>query len=223
MTGRWLLAATCLMCLVSTAAADTLRGQYLEARTCDIYTGPCFANAEIGLAGREAVLAWKVDSGDWRGTSLDGLCVAVVLKADDTLGDDGVFPMAAERIRSVILVDERGDAAQRQALEGFARESASRYTAGVEQVQAVPMSLSNDHDRGQGEFTAGNVAEVRTRAMGKLDCVCTNEMVFYQPLTEVKFASPVYALTQSYRGDGLNARWTLNSTRSAFLGTFKAE
>jgi hypothetical protein len=45
-------------------------------------------------------------------------------------------------------------------------------------------------------------------------------MVFYQPLIEVKFASPVYSLTQSYRGEGLSGTWSLNSTRSGFLGAF---
>ena len=41
--------------------ADTsLRGLYLEARTADVYAGHCFANSEVGLTGREAVLAWNV-------------------------------------------------------------------------------------------------------------------------------------------------------------------
>ena len=217
------LAFTALVALslAASANADSLRGQYLEARTCDVYTGPCFANAEWGLAGREAVLAWKVDEGSWQGTALDGLCVAVVLKAEDTLASDGIFPMPAEGIKSVILVDEQATEPQRQALEGFARESASRYTANVQEIAVVPMNLTADHDAGAGHFTAGKLAEIKTRQMQKLDCVCTNEMVYYQPLSPVKFASPVYSLSQSYQGDALGGRWTLNSTRSAFLGTFR--
>jgi hypothetical protein len=129
--------------------------------------------------------------------------------------------MSTEGVQSVILVDEQADVEQRQALEGFARETASRYTANVQQVTAVPMSLDNNHDAGRGHFTAGKLAEVETRALGKVDCVCTNEMVYYQPLTEVKFAQPVYSLTQSYRGPALGGQWLLNSTRSAFLGTFR--
>lgn len=202
-------------------AADGLRGQYLEARTCDIYTGPCFANAEMNIAGREAVMAWKVDAGTWQGTQLDGLCVAVVLKADSTLGDDGVFPMPTDSVQSVILVDDKASADQRQALEGFVRQAASRYTANVQQVTAAPMSLENNHDTGRAHFTAGKLAEVETRALGKVDCVCTNEMVYYQPLTDVKFAQPVYSVTQSYHGPALGGKWLLNSTRSAFLGTFR--
>ena len=218
------LACTCFAMLVTVApAAETLRGQYLEARTCDIYTGACFANAEMGLAGKEAVLAWRVDSGSREGVALEGLCVAVVLKGDGTIGDDGVFPMHAEGIRSVILVDERGDAAQRQALEAFARETASRYTANVQQVLAAPMSLDTNHATGAATFSAGRLASIPTRAMGKLDCGWTNGMGYYQPLPDVRFADPVYALSQAYQGPGLNGRWTLNSTRSAFLGTFRSD
>jgi hypothetical protein len=215
-----LCAFACVALTASPATSAELRGQYLEARTCDVYTGPCFANAELGLAGKEAVMAWKVDSGAWQGTQLDGLCVAVVLKADASLGDDGVFPMKAKDIESVILVDEQANAEQHEALVNFARETASRYTANVQKVAKAPMSLENNHDTGRGHFVAGKTAEIETRALGKGDCVCTNEMVFFQPLTDVAFASPVYTLTQSYRGDGLDGRWTLNSTRSAFMGAF---
>lgn len=218
---RLFVALAVVFTAAAAPAAETIRGQYLEARTCDIYTGPCFANAEMGLAGKEAVIAWRVDEGTWQGTALDGLCVAVILKADNTIGEDGVFPMSAEGFRAVILVDERGSTEQQRALEGFARQTASRYTANVVQVTPAPMSFVADHAAGDARFQAGRLASIQTRAMGKTDCVCTNEMVFYRPLTNVRFADPVYALTQCYSGEGLNGRWTLNSTRSAFLGTFR--
>jgi ATP-dependent DNA ligase len=79
------------------AATWQIRGQYLEARTCDVFTGPCFANGEMGMAGKEAVLGWKVSDGSWNGVPLSGLTVALVLKGDNTLGDDGVFPMATRK------------------------------------------------------------------------------------------------------------------------------
>ncbi|MGD9858142.1 MAG: DUF1326 domain-containing protein, partial [Planctomycetaceae bacterium] len=96
--------------------AVEIRGQYLESRTCDVYTGPCFANGEMGLVGKEAVLAWKVDEGGWNGTDLQGLSVALVLKAEKTLGNDGVFPMQPGRIDSVIIVDVYATESQQQAL-----------------------------------------------------------------------------------------------------------
>ena len=61
------------------APAVDIRGQYVEARTCDVFTGACFANADTGLTGKNAVLAWKVDSGSVGATRLDGLGVVAVL------------------------------------------------------------------------------------------------------------------------------------------------
>ena len=60
-------------------AAPAVRGQYVEARTCDVFTGSCFANADTGLTGKNAVLAWKVTSGTVSGTRLDGLGVVAVV------------------------------------------------------------------------------------------------------------------------------------------------
>ena len=44
--------------------SHTISGNYLEARTADVYTGPCFANAETGLVGQLAVMGWKVSQGN---------------------------------------------------------------------------------------------------------------------------------------------------------------
>jgi hypothetical protein len=50
-----------------------LRGDYIEARTADVYTGPCFANSEVDLVGNLAVLGWRVQKGEFEGVRLDGL------------------------------------------------------------------------------------------------------------------------------------------------------
>src|SRR5438093_6100980 len=68
------------------SSATTVRGQYVEARTCDVFTGSCFANADTGLTGKNAVLAWKIESGTVAGTKLDGLGVVAVVAATETLG-----------------------------------------------------------------------------------------------------------------------------------------
>ncbi len=204
-----------------TGRAVEIRGQYLESRTCDVYTGPCFANGEMGLAGKEAVLAWKVDEGGWNGVALEGLSVALLLKSEKTLGDDGIFPMQEGWIDSVILVDENASEEQQQALVEFVKQSAAVYTKNVKQVERTALTLTNDHSTMEGVFQAGDVAEIRTRKLADQDCVCTNEVVYYQPLTDVHYAVPAYSLKQSYAGDGLNCRWSTEGSRSAFLAIFK--
>jgi hypothetical protein len=203
------------------AASYSIRGDYLEARTCDVFTGPCFANGEMGMGGKEAVVGWKVADGSWNGVRLDGLTVALIVKGDNSLGFDGVFPMAAEKIASVIVVDEKASDVQRNALVDFVRDSAPKLTADVRKIQAVPMTFEASDDTAVAKLKAGNVAEISTRSLGKNDCVCTNETAFYQPLVEVKYPMPAYAVSQSYSGQDLNATWAVNGSRSAYLGMFR--
>lgn len=213
--------ATGLVLSASVAHAAQITGEYLEARTCDVWTGPCFGNAEMGQAGKEAVMAWKVDEGSFSGVSLDGLGVALVVNAEGTLGTNGIFPMRAGKTRSVILVDEKADEKQRAALVDFVKDTAGELVGKLASVQTVPIELSNDHLDGRGVFQAGEIAKIETRKLGKGDCVCTNEIMFYLPLTEVENFSPAYVKTNSYQGEGLNNKWTAKYQRGAFLATFR--
>lgn len=215
------LSAALVLASAASASAAGITGEYLEARTCDVYTGPCFANGEMDLAGKEALLAWKVDAGEWKNVDLAGLGVAVVVNSNKTLGDDGVFGLDAGATRTVIVVDERADARQREALVAFAKESAGELAKNVVAVQSAAIELKNDHLEGKGLFTAGDLAKIETRALGKGDCVCSNEEVYYQPLTSVENASPAYSVTSSWQGEGLDSRWTNHGQRSAFLATFR--
>src|SRR5437879_3668775 len=56
-----------LMLLSIVASAQQIRGDYLETRSADVYTGQCFANGEVNLVGNEAILAWHEQSGSWDG------------------------------------------------------------------------------------------------------------------------------------------------------------
>ena len=87
-------------------------------RTCDVYTGSCFANAEMGLTGKEAILVWSVRDGKWNNTALDGLKVIAVVKTDETMGDLRYQPRSG---KAVLVVDAKANSAQREALQDLAR------------------------------------------------------------------------------------------------------
>ncbi|GAB4141771.1 MAG: hypothetical protein Tsb009_11690 [Planctomycetaceae bacterium] len=216
-----LLAMAALLLATSTASAAKISGEYLEARTCNVYTGPCFANAEMDLAGKEALMAWKIEKGSWNNIPLKGLMAALVVSAEGTLGYDGVFPMKAGKIKSVILVDHKATPEQKKALVAFVKDSAKKLTVNVQKIQSIPMSLSNNHLDGKGMFKAGKLAKIETRKLRETDCVCSNEIIYYQPLTKVRNFSPAYLNTMSYQGGGLSNKWTTHHMRSAFLATFR--
>src|SRR5262249_19232880 len=77
------LSALCgalVVCSASVAGAAGIRGDYVEARTGDVFTGPCFSNAEVFIYGKQAVLAWKVTEGSYNGVDLSGLTVAAAVQ-----------------------------------------------------------------------------------------------------------------------------------------------
>src|SRR2546428_6204368 len=96
-------------CLSISMAAQEIRGDYIETRSADVYTGQCFANGEVNLVGDEAILAWHVQSGSWDGVPLDGLTVAAAVHARATLGDPYANPYPA---RSVLIVDDQATVQQ---------------------------------------------------------------------------------------------------------------
>jgi hypothetical protein len=203
------------------AHAGGISGEYLEARSCDIYIGPCFANAEIGLAGKEAVMAWKVDEGSWAGQNLAGLGAALIVKADDTLSFGSAFSVNVRKVASLIVIDDKATSEQRDAFVKFIKETAPHLTRDVVRVESAPITLTNDHLSGKGVFSAGNLAKIETRKVAKGDCVCSNEEVFYPPLAKVDNAHAAYTLNMSYSGKGLDSNWTVVNKPSAFLATFE--
>src|SRR2546425_12248539 len=84
--------------LTAKQSAPAISGDYLEVRSCDVYTGSCFANSEMGLAGKEGILVWSVREGTWKGTSLDGLSVIAVVRTDGTMGDLRYQPQSGQAV-----------------------------------------------------------------------------------------------------------------------------
>lgn len=217
----------CVLAMLAVFVAPTpavelsgLSGDYMETRTCDIYTGPCFANAQVGLTGEDAIMAWSVDRGEVAGIDLAGLKVVAVVHAADTLGFGGGLEIRPDPIRSVILVDSQASPEQRDALVDFVKTQAGRVLGEVVRVEPVEIAMTADHVEMVGTLKAGKLAELTTRKMGQGDCVCTNETVFYPPLTEVQNSEPAYTVSGGFSGRGLGTKWTNPRTRSSFLATF---
>ena len=202
----------------SGAAAQQIRGDYLETRSADVYTGQCFANGEVNLVGNEAILAWHIKSGSWNGVALDDLSVAAAVKAKATLGDPYANPYPAQ---AVLIIDDQATDSQRAALQAFAQHMGGELLKNVERVVVAPVALEvSQQNHGAALLRAGEFATVQTRSIGDKDHLCGNEVTFYPPLTELAHSMPAVALTDNYRGPGLGVSWDLHGKRSAFVGTF---
>ena len=201
------------------ATTPQIQGEYLETRSADVYVGQCFANGEMNLAGKEAIVAWHITEGQWEGVSLDGLTVVGAIKAKATLGDPYGQPYPA---KSVLLVDRQATPEQRQALINFAQEMGGELLRHVVRAidTRIDMEVAEGRHSARARLQAGDIVTVETRAIGDKDHLCGNENTFYQPLTQTAHAMPAVAMTDEYRGTDLNTSWTLHDKRSAFVGTF---
>jgi hypothetical protein len=217
------------------AEANRVTGDYVEARTADVYTGPCFSNAEIFITGHQAVMAWKVREGSWRGVDLKGLSVAAAVLGTTTFSEDD-----AKAARSVLIVDQKATPDQREALIGLAKELGGDRFKNVVAVRTSVMSLTvEDHsasaesgepkahakDHGMphaplASFWAPGLAEILTRPLGDGDHFCGNETVAYSPLSRGVSALPAYTLRHNYAGGELDSRWNDPNCRSSFVGHF---
>lgn len=200
--------------------SSSISGNYIEARTADVYTGPCFANGEVGINGHEAVFGWKINQGKWQGVDLQGLGVVAVVRAAHTLGD--IYQPSNPAI-AVLIVDSHANAEQRLALQSFAKKMGGDLLTNVVKVAYEPIELAVDHDNihgGAARLTAGSLAAIRTRAMKETDHICGNEEVYYPPLTALDHSMPAFAEEDAYQGPGLGETWKNGPRRSAFLGTF---
>jgi hypothetical protein len=231
---RNFLAAGCASLLFLSASlvqAAGIHGDYVEARTADVFTGPCISNAEVFITGSQAVMAWKVNQGSWKGTDLSGLCVAAAVQGTTTFSED-----QPEKATTVLIVDEKATAPQREALVRMAQELGGSRLKKIAAIKTARMTLKlEDHtvsvaDAAHGShampkaprasFWAAGLAQVVTRPLDENDHFCGNEVVAYAPLSQAVKVLPAYTLGHEFKGEGLGSRWNDPNCRSSFVGHF---
>lgn len=213
------LAVTTVPAATTTIGVD-VAGQYLELRTCDVYTGPCFANAECGIVGREATLAWKVDRGVIDGVDVAGLSVVAVLTSNATFGNP--YETATD-VKSVVLFDAKADDAQRDALRSFVAAKLAPMDARLTAERVVPIELATGccDSAGCATLEAGAIVSAKTRCVHEEDKHCGNESIFYPPLQTVTGVTPAVAETFSVAVPELDAHFTEVQRRGAFTARFE--
>ena len=198
------------------AQAGEISGQYVEVRNCDVWTGPCFANAEANLIGKNAALVWRIGEGSLGDVRLDGLGVIAVVQATDTLG-----AKQSGASKAVIIVDSRATEAQRKALIKLVQLQGGDLVKEIVAVQSASITVNICGCAGDGfaEIDAGTV-KIKTRCLDeKHDAHCGNETAYYPPLTAGVKCVPAVA-EHRFAGEGLATTWHEHERRGAYVGTF---
>ncbi|HZZ81787.1 MAG TPA: DUF1326 domain-containing protein [Gemmataceae bacterium] len=200
------------------AAVVSAKGIYVEARTCDVWTGPCFANADFNIGGKQGVMAWRIDKGQIGDVKLDGLSVVAVICASNTIGLEQHAPAKA-----VVIVDKKATAEQRDALVRFAQQQGGKLVANVVRVHsdAIKINFCPCTKNACAEVDA-TVAKVTTRCLNtEHDKVCGNEFAFYPPMANNVKAIPAGIVEHAFRGQGLGETWSDSDRRAGYVGSFE--
>lgn len=214
------------------AAGPQIRGEYVEARNADVYTGPCFSNAEVFITGDRAVMAWKITDGSFDGQNLKGLSVAAAVRGTTTFSMD-----VENQAKAVIIVDQAATPAQRDALIKLAKDLGGDRLKHVAEVKSARIQLTvesmAEHDSAsavvlhhgmpkapRAAVYIPNMAEILTRPLEDTDHSCGNEVVAYPPLSKGVTAEPAYTLAHKFKGHALDSTWSDPNCRSSFVGHF---
>ena len=210
-----------------------IQGDYVEARTADVYTGPCFSNAEVFITGKHAVMAWKIREGKFAGQDLSGLSIAAAIEGTSTFSKD--VPSEA---RSVLIVDRTATPAQSDALIALAKNLAgdrlknvlevktARIDLNVEDLMSHPTSTGDTpHHRmpkaARASLRIPGLADILTRPLEEDDHACGNEVIEYSPLSSGVNVLPAYTLRHGFKGEKLGTTWSDPNCRSSFVGHFQ--
>ena len=213
---RSFLATAIVFGLAASASAGPVTGHYVEARTAEVFAGGCIMSSEAETIGRQAVMAWRIDSGAFNGQTLDGLRVVAAVSGDRNLGIREIGGEAPSFVRAVVYVDERADAAQREALTALAR-SLSRGLI-TEVVQVTPVAIRFDETEEAIAVTAGQSA--LTVKKGVEHGPACGAMKWFTPFSEVQSPSLGTTLAHEFTGKALDIRWSAPNRKSAFFGAF---
>ena len=194
---------------------NTVTGEYVEARTAEVFTGGCIMGSEAGTVGKEAVLAWKVDRGSFNGVSLDGLSVVAAVAGDRNLG---MTEMGGEKpaVRSAMFVDQRANPAQQIALVAMANELSKGLVGTIVQVTAAPIQFT---DHGSEIQVAAGPASLSVNKHLTHDPTC-GAMQWFHPFASMDDSAMGVTSQHLFTGSALGTKWSDPNKRSSFFGTF---
>jgi hypothetical protein len=212
--------AALLLASSSAWAADRGRvsGDYVEARTAEVFAGGCIMNSEAETAGRQAVMAWRITTGRFDGVVLDGLAMTAAVAGDRNLGMREMGGEAPQIVRAIITVDARATSAQQAALAALAKELAGSLITEVVRVDVAPIRFETTvHSI---DVSAADVLRLTVNKTMVHDPSC-GAMQWFKPFsTQLTQSAMGTADVHAFSGSGLGSRWSAPNKKSAFYGTF---
>ena len=195
-----------------------ITGEYVEARTAEVFAGGCIMNSEAETMGRQAIMAWKITTGSLDGVVLDGLTVAAAVAGDRNLGMREMGGEEPTAVKAIITVDPRATPAQRTALVRLVRELSRGLITEVVRVDTARIKFATTQNYVEVSVPDQSIQLTVNREM-KHDPSC-GAMQWFKPFTVLTESAMGVAEAHSFSGQGLGTKWSAPDKRSAFFGSF---
>jgi len=213
---RAVLAAAFMLAAVPAFAGGSIVGDYVEARTAEVFAGGCIMSSQAETMGREAVLAWHVRSGEYDGEQLAGLSVVAAVAGDRNLGIREIGGEAPSAVRGVVFVDKNATPAQQRALVRLAQMLSRGLITDI--VDVKPVSVAYNATDTMIAVTAGE-AKLAVQRHQHHTPGC-GAMKWFTPFSSIDTAMIGVTDANEYDGQALGIRWSDPNRKSAFSGTF---
>lgn len=206
-----MIVAVSALVFSSQAENVSLRGDYVEVRTASVFAGACHYNGEVVTTGRDALMAWNVTSGTWKGVELSGVRALAIVSSDANLGENN----AARQ--SEIIIDSQASRAQALAIVNALKEKYAASLGNVVEVRTAPISFER---KGRTYAVVTNEAAINVEAMPNDLCCKMPNLVWYSPLVGLENRKVGYTSKALYSGRVVSEPWSRSGENSAFYGTF---
>jgi len=204
-----------LLCAWPLAAGDApaISGDYVEARSNEVYTCGCLYSGQMTTSGREAILAWRITRGVYQGTALAGVKVAAVVVGNSNLSAyDGAR-------RTALYLDESASEAQLQAIVTLWQGEYSQALGRIATVHRVPISFTQQGDAIR--VSIPNLVEVQARKARLPEDAHPGSSRWYGPFVPLRSSSLATALNYEYSGVDFQHQWQdLMPSINGYLGEF---
>jgi hypothetical protein len=186
-------------------------GDYVETRTASVFAGACHYNGEVVTTGREAIMAWNIQSGTWHNTDLSGLRAMASVTSSASLGDK----LGTRKFE--LVIDPSATDAQIAAFTDLLKTHASAQLGQLIATRRAPVTFTHDS---QNIYTASspNFASMTVQPMPNNECCTQPELVWYSPLVSIEHRKVGYTRSAAYVAGTNGDPWQRGDENSAFYG-----
>ncbi len=194
------------------APSTKIAGDYVEARTASVFAGACHFNGELVTTGNDALLAWNITAGTWKGTDLAGVRAMAAVTSATNLSD----PEAAKK--SELVVDSSATSAQASAMADMLQSKLGATIGSFTTIRRAAIAFN--HAERNYTVNCANFGSLAVQPMPNNECCSQPSLVWYTPLTPLEHRKVGFTENASYTAGTLGDSWQRADENSAFYGTF---